>query len=434
MAKTRGIVEAGAEYRTPAGLFQGMTLESVSGPAFEITEDGQPVQPGHTFGAGVVVVRRTADGNSDDSAFVLDEPGAGTGGGEAGRGIATMTISGGNLTGTYTDGTSWDAGTLPAGPQGPTGAKGDPGTAATVAVGTVTTLAAGAQATVTNSGTSGAAVLDFGIPKGADGAGGSGGTLDAEQVQDIVGSMVKAGPNASVTYDDAAGTLTISATSDGGSTSTTPVYLSAGNAVGPRTPPTVAAIGAPANLYDAVWEMTPEVDFALLGLRDLAVLGQAQYQAVVWQANVPTAPLATGSAITGGDTSSSTFTSPLLLKGGASYLIGWQVVDGNSRSIRVASTAPIYARIALGQQRYANSGAGYPGQLADWGNSFPGFELLTTEPKKSTLNPLDPADFPISTAAAAPNRSGFMVVDDAAKTASLYWKFSDGSTKKVDLT
>ncbi len=59
-----------------------------------------------------------------------------------------------------------------AGGAGPTGAQGD---AATVAVGTVSTLAAGAQATVTNSGTAGAAVLNFGIPQGAAGTGGSGG-------------------------------------------------------------------------------------------------------------------------------------------------------------------------------------------------------------------------------------------------------------------
>jgi len=59
-----------------------------------------------------------------------------------------------------------------AGGAGPTGAA---GTAATVAVGTVTTLAAGSQATVTNSGTSSAAVLNFGIPQGAAGATGSGG-------------------------------------------------------------------------------------------------------------------------------------------------------------------------------------------------------------------------------------------------------------------
>lgn len=83
MIRTRGIVEAGAEYRVPAGLFQGMTLESVSGPAFEFTENGAPVSVGQAIGAGVVMVRRLADGSSDDSGFVLSEP-DGTGGGSAG--------------------------------------------------------------------------------------------------------------------------------------------------------------------------------------------------------------------------------------------------------------------------------------------------------------------------------------------------------------
>ena len=54
------------------------------------------------------------------------------------------------------------------GPQGPTGATGATGAAATIAVGTTTTLPAGSNATVTNSGTSSAAVFNFGIPKGAD--------------------------------------------------------------------------------------------------------------------------------------------------------------------------------------------------------------------------------------------------------------------------
>ena len=60
-------------------------------------------------------------------------------------------------------------------------AKGDegdpsevPGPAATVAVGTVTTVAAGEPATVTNVGTSGAAVFDFEIPQGEDGEDGEG--------------------------------------------------------------------------------------------------------------------------------------------------------------------------------------------------------------------------------------------------------------------
>jgi hypothetical protein len=57
-----------------------------------------------------------------------------------------------------------------AGPTGPTGA------AASVSVGTVTTGAAGSSATVTNSGTGGAAVLNFTIPQGVPGTGGGGGT------------------------------------------------------------------------------------------------------------------------------------------------------------------------------------------------------------------------------------------------------------------
>ncbi|MBL98034.1 MAG: hypothetical protein CMF52_09475 [Legionellales bacterium] len=56
--------------------------------------------------------------------------------------------------------------------QGLQGNTGTAGTSATIAIGTVTTGAAGSSATVTNSGTSSAAVLDFSIPKGDTGAGG----------------------------------------------------------------------------------------------------------------------------------------------------------------------------------------------------------------------------------------------------------------------
>ena len=55
------------------------------------------------------------------------------------------------------------------GPSGPTGA------AATVTIGTIATGDAGSQATVTNTGTSTAAVLNFTIPQGATGPAGSGG-------------------------------------------------------------------------------------------------------------------------------------------------------------------------------------------------------------------------------------------------------------------
>lgn len=56
------------------------------------------------------------------------------------------------------------------GDAGDTGPQGQPGQAATVQVGQVTTGEPGSNATVTNSGTENAAVLDFSIPRGATGA------------------------------------------------------------------------------------------------------------------------------------------------------------------------------------------------------------------------------------------------------------------------
>jgi hypothetical protein len=61
-----------------------------------------------------------------------------------------------------------------AGSTGPTGATGATGSAATVSIGTVTTGAPGTSASVTNSGTSSSAVLNFTIPQGAAGTSGSG--------------------------------------------------------------------------------------------------------------------------------------------------------------------------------------------------------------------------------------------------------------------
>lgn len=57
--------------------------------------------------------------------------------------------------------------------QGIQGIQGIPGDSATVAVGTVTTLDPGEPATVTNAGTSSAAVFNFGIPQGETGATGA---------------------------------------------------------------------------------------------------------------------------------------------------------------------------------------------------------------------------------------------------------------------
>lgn len=64
-------------------------------------------------------------------------------------------------------------------PRGNTGATGATGPAATIAVGTVSTGAVGSTAAVTNTGTSGAAVFDFSIPRGDTGATGSTGAVGA---------------------------------------------------------------------------------------------------------------------------------------------------------------------------------------------------------------------------------------------------------------
>jgi hypothetical protein len=62
------------------------------------------------------------------------------------------------------------------GDPGTPGTNGSPGTAATVAVGTTATGAAGSNAAVTNVGTTSAAVLNFTIPQGAQGTPGTNGT------------------------------------------------------------------------------------------------------------------------------------------------------------------------------------------------------------------------------------------------------------------
>lgn len=77
------------------------------------------------------------------------------------------------------------------GPKGDAGAKGDPGSAATVSVGTVTTGAAGSDATITNSGTTSAAVLDFTIPQGAKGDTGATGAKGADGAKGDTGLGVK---------------------------------------------------------------------------------------------------------------------------------------------------------------------------------------------------------------------------------------------------
>ena len=82
--------------------------------------------------------------------------------------------------------------------KGDTGPAGAVGSAGTITVGTVTTGSAGGSASVTNSGTSSEAVLNFTIPKGASGAAGVQGS------QGLTGATGAAGDNATI----AIGTIT----------------------------------------------------------------------------------------------------------------------------------------------------------------------------------------------------------------------------------
>ena len=74
------------------------------------------------------------------------------------------------------------------GPTGPTGPTGEDGTAATLAVGNVTTGDPDDSASVTNSGTSTSALLDFVIPRGATGATGVTGATGATGATGVTGA------------------------------------------------------------------------------------------------------------------------------------------------------------------------------------------------------------------------------------------------------
>ena len=94
---------------------------------------------------------------------------AGTATGLAAGASPTITNSGSGTAAVFNFG-------IPAGAQGVQGNTGTTGAAATATAGSATALAVGAAPTVSNSGTSSAAVFNFGIPAGAKGDQGTVGT------------------------------------------------------------------------------------------------------------------------------------------------------------------------------------------------------------------------------------------------------------------
>ena len=99
------------------------------------------------------------------------------------------------------DGSSWVvvAGSRP-GPQGPQGATGPAGQNATISIGTVDTTSSGTNATVTNSGTATAAILNFQIPRGATG---QQGVQGIQGVAGVRGSLHYTGVNAPTSLNPA---------------------------------------------------------------------------------------------------------------------------------------------------------------------------------------------------------------------------------------
>lgn len=119
------------------------------------------------------------------------------------------------------------------GPQGETGPAGKDGAAATITVGSVTTAEPGTDASVTNSGTENAAVLDFVIPKGQkgdkgdqgmQGERGEQGPQGLQGTQGEKGDTGEQGPKGEKGNDGVAATITVgtvTASDPGGNPSVT---------------------------------------------------------------------------------------------------------------------------------------------------------------------------------------------------------------------
>jgi hypothetical protein len=130
-------------------------INSSSSTALVWSAPGQIFRPGTPGAAATIAVGTTTTGAAGSSASVNNS-------GNAYAAVFNFTIPRGDV-----------------GATGATGATGSPGTAATIAVGTTTTGAAGSSASVTNSGTSSAAVFNFTIPRGDTGATGPTGATGA---------------------------------------------------------------------------------------------------------------------------------------------------------------------------------------------------------------------------------------------------------------
>ncbi|MFK7601898.1 hypothetical protein ACI3L1_06765 [Deinococcus sp. SM5_A1] len=203
---------------------------------------------------------------------------------------------------------------------------------------------------------------------------------------------------------------------------------------------TISPSPVPASTFDmsavAFWSFTPTATVTLTGIRSTREMAGANLRAEVFrvstQAVIGSSPYAT---MTGG-AMTATLSAPVTLTAGTQYMIGLRT--NNSGWVQSSASAVSFAGFSplTGTAYYAATGNvdnAYPSNTIDAGG-YPAFELQLAGTSKDVIGPLDPADFPtVSAASALPINSGGLVVDDAARTATLTWKFSDGSTKSVAL-
>lgn len=151
-----GSASAGVfDFTIPQGI-QG--IQGVQGIQGEQGQKGDQGDTGNTGSAATVTVGTTTTGAAGSSATVTNS-------GSSSAAVFNFTVPQGIK-----------------GDTGSTGATGNAGVAATVAVGSTTTGTPGSSATVTNSGTTSAAVFDFTIPAGATGAKGDTGATGSSGV------------------------------------------------------------------------------------------------------------------------------------------------------------------------------------------------------------------------------------------------------------
>ena len=167
---------------TSAAILNFQIPQGIQGEQGVPGQDGQDGQDGAPGQAATIAVGTTSTGAAGTNASVTNS-------GTSSAAVFNFTIPRG------ADGQN--------GQDGQDGQDGAPGQAATIAVGTTTTGAAGTNASVTNSGTSSAAVLNFTIPRGADGQDGQDGQDGAPGAAATVAvgttTTGAAGTNASVT-------------------------------------------------------------------------------------------------------------------------------------------------------------------------------------------------------------------------------------------